>query len=76
MRASDSDIDEGEHPSEDEVLAPRVVDSLPGAQPSHARRAGSETTGPLLVGSALGALAIVAAVVLGVLVIGVIWWIG
>lgn len=74
MRDSDLDL-QSEHPSEDEVLAPRVVEStLTGRTPAPVRRSRPQSsTTPLLVGSALALVVVLSACVMGVVLILGLW---
>ncbi len=75
----DSDLDNQSEPaSEEEVLAPRPLDSLADRTPAPVRRAkgrslSEETTKPLLVGTALTVVALGAVVLLGGLLVVGLW---
>lgn len=73
----DSDLDQlSEQPSEDEVLAPRIVDPTPDrSTPTRRPRgpAGSQMTTPLLVGTALAVVVVVSAGLFAVGLIASVW---
>lgn len=80
-RVRDTDLDDlSEQPSEDEVLAPRLADSLTDRTPTPTRRrprtAPSGTTTPMLVGTALAVVVVISAAVLAVSLILGVWFSG